>query len=283
MKNRINESISLAEKGHRLAFIGLVPIDPSGIQRSREIAHMMVESGVDIVMIHIPNWMPWMEGSVLQKAAQNARFAGISREEIFRLIALLRKDYPDLPLIDMTLFDTALTMGQERFWNLSERADVDGFDLPDYPLLSATDKYGLYKKCVESNRHLILDCSYEMATAPEHSRERIMFNEVSEKARGFMFVMNAPGGKSGAGTSLTQDELTTAVSNAKRSLALHRNEQCTVSVVCGISSRSDVKRVKKSGASSFMIGSAYVKMIQEGESLESVSKYLKSIREECYL
>lgn len=280
--NRIDKTISLAEQEHRLAFIGLVPIDPSGIKKSREIAHMMVDSGIDIIMVHIPNSMPWMEGQVLQKAAQNARCAGISREEIFDLILNLRKDYPDTPIIDMTLFDTALTMGIDRFWKLSENADVDGFDLPNYPLFSSNDKYGFYQDCLRTNRHLILDCSYEMAVAENGENGNILLNQIAEKGRGFIFVMNAPGGKSGAGKLLSQDQLKNAVTNVKCVLANHHNNQCSVSVVCGISSRDDVKKVKNAGASSFMIGSAYVRMLQDGNSMDSVSTYLKSIRQECY-
>ena len=54
-----------------------------------------------------------------------------------------------------------------------------------------------------------------------------------------------------------------------------------MSIVCGISSREDVEKVKRSGAASFMIGSAYVKYLQEGRPLEEVSQYLKGIRAMC--
>ena len=58
--NRINKTIERARQEGRVAFIGLVPIDPQSMRKSREIADMMIASGVDIVMVHIPNWMPWI-------------------------------------------------------------------------------------------------------------------------------------------------------------------------------------------------------------------------------
>ena len=64
-RNRINETIDRTQAEGRVAFIGLVPIDAQSLDKSKEIADMMVKSGVDILMVHIPNWMPWMEGSVL--------------------------------------------------------------------------------------------------------------------------------------------------------------------------------------------------------------------------
>lgn len=62
MSNRIDKAIARAQAEGRVAFIGLVPIDPDSMERTRAVADMMIASGVDIVMVHIPNWMPWMEG-----------------------------------------------------------------------------------------------------------------------------------------------------------------------------------------------------------------------------
>ncbi|MBD5462711.1 MAG: hypothetical protein HDR24_06570 [Lachnospiraceae bacterium] len=280
-KNRINETIERAQKEGRVAFIGLVPINPESVEKSRETADMMIASGVDIVMIHIPNWMPWMEGEVLQMAARAPRNAGVTREQIFAFIKELREAYPDVPLIDMTLYDTAATMGQDKFLMLSEKADVDGFDLPNYPLFSTDDKFGLYKYCVENNRHLILAISYEIATAKEGTREYQMLCKMAECGRGFVFVMNAPGGKSGSEEKLTDEQLTAAVTRVKKVMEEKGNSDCTVSIVCGISGREDIDKVKKSGAASFMIGSAYVKYLQEGRPIEEVSAYLKDIRRMC--
>lgn len=154
MSNRIDKAIARAQAEGRVAFIGLVPIDPDSMERTRAVADMMIASGVDIVMVHIPNWMPWMEGGVLQLAARAPRNAGVTREQIFAFIKQLRAAYPEVPLIDMTLY-------------------------------------------------------------------------------------------------------------------------------CGISGREDVEKVKSSGAASFMIGSAYVKYLQEGRPLEEVSRDLKGIRAMC--
>lgn len=281
-RNRINETISRAQAEGRVAFIGLVPIDAKSLHTSREIADMMVESGVDILMIHIPNWMPWMEGAVLQKAAQMPRNAGVTREQIFGLIKELRDAYPEVPLIDMTLYDTAATMGQEKFIELSEAADVDGFDLPNYPLFGTDDKFGFYKYCAENNRCLIQAISYEIATAEEGTREYEMLCGMAKCAQGFAFVMNAPGGKSGSDVKLLDRQLCDAVARVKQVMEEQENEDCTVSIVCGISNEEDIKKVKHSGAESFMIGSAYIKYLQEGRSMEEVSDYLRGIHKMCF-
>ncbi len=281
MKNRIETVIERAQQEGRVAFIGLVPIDPTSMERTRAVADMMIASGVDIIMIHVPNWMPWMEGGVLQLAARAPRNAGVTRDAIFDFMAQLRRAYPALPLIVMSLYDTAATMGQEHFLALSEAADIDGFDLPNYPLLSTDDKFGLYRYCLDRDRHLILAISYELATAPEETREYQMLREMAAKARGFAFVMNAPGGQSGSSVKLSQEQLTAAVTRVKEVMAQEGNTACSVSIVCGISNKEDVDKVKRSGAASFMIGSAYVKYLQDGKSLEEVSQYLQGIRAMC--
>lgn len=281
MSNRINLAIAKAKSEHRLAFIGLLPIMAESFEKTMEVADMIIASGVDIAMVHLPNWFPWMEGGTLQVAARKPRNAGVKREDMFRFIKALREKYPDLPILDMSLYDTALTMGQERFLELSEAAEVDGYDLPDYPLFQTNDRFGLYKWCIEHERHLILDVSYEEAIAEEGTIEYELLDETCEKARGFMFVMNAPGGKSGSNEKLSDDQLAAAVKRVKDKLAEKGNTETTVSVVCGISSGEDLEKIKYAKAESFMIGSAYIKMILEGKPLEEVSEYIKGISEMC--
>jgi len=169
MRNRIETAIENAQNEGRVAFIGLCPIDPWSMEKTAETADVLVASGVDILMVHIPNWFPWMEGDVLQKAAKAPRNAGVTREAIFSFMSTLRKRYPDLPMIAMTLYDTVLTMGQETFLRLSEEADLDGFDLPNYPLFYTNDKFGFYEECRRRGRHLILAISYELSVSEKGS------------------------------------------------------------------------------------------------------------------
>jgi tryptophan synthase alpha subunit len=280
VNNRIEATIKKAQSEGRVAFIGLVPIAPYSMLKTRETADMMIASGVDIVMVHIPNWIPWMEGGVLQRAAMEPRNSGVTRESIFSFIKELRDAYPEVPLIDMTLYDTVMTMGQEKFLELSEKAGVDGFDLPNYPLISTNDKFGFYEKCIESDKHLILAISYDVAIAEEDTEEYRVLCEMARKARGFAFIMNAPGGQSGSNVKLTDEQLSAAVTRVK-SIMRQQGNECYISIVCGISGRDDIEKVKRSGAECFMIGSAYVKSLQDGKSKEEVSVYLKDIRAMC--
>ncbi|MGI6607641.1 MAG: tryptophan synthase subunit alpha [Erysipelotrichaceae bacterium] len=281
MTNRINRVIEQAQKENRLAFIGLAPIMPQSMEKSLEVVDMLVESGVDIMMVHIVNWMPWMEGRTLQTAARIPRHAGITREDIFKFIKKIREKYPAMPIIDMTLYETALTMGQDRFLKLSEDAEVDGYDLPNYPLLQTDDKYGLYKWCIDNDRHLILNISYEEAMSVPGTIDYKLLEETCRLSRGFVFVMNAPGGQSGSDKKLTNQQLKEAVANVKNMMKAKGNNDCTVSIVCGIRNEEDLNKLKESKAESFMIGSAYIDMILEGKPLEEVAKYVKSIREMC--
>ena len=278
--NRIDAAIKKAKEERRLAFIGLSPVDPDSMEHTRAIADMLVSSGVDILMMHIPNAIPWMEGSVLQKAARAPRNAGVTRQDIFRFLKELRRDYPNLPILDMTLYDTAMTLGQVEFIRLSEEADVDGFDLPNYPLHSTGDKFGFFRYCEESGRRLILDVSYEVATSEKGTKEYELLSDIAEKARGFAFVMNAPGGKSGSNEKLTDKQLADAVTRVK-SIMKQEGNDCSISIVCGISNAEDLAKIKRSGAESFMIGSAYIKYILEKKPFEYVSNYIKGIRNMC--
>lgn len=280
MSNRIEETIKKAQDQGKVAFIGLVPIDPDSMDNSMEIVDRMISSGVDILMVHIPNWFPWMEGAVLQKAAQIPRNAGVTRDNVFEFIKTVRIKYPEIPIINMTLYETIMTMGQDRYLKLSKVADVDGHDIPNYPLFYTDDKMGFYKECLERNQHLILAISYELAVSEEGSDEYILLRKMIGAAKGFVFVMNAPGGQSGSDAKLTDQQLTMAVGRVKDLLKEQGND-CYVSIVCGISSSEDIEKVKVSGAHCFMIGSAYIKSLQEGQTLDEISDYLEGVSEMC--
>ena len=93
--------------------------------------------------------------------------------------------------------------------------------------------------------------------------------------------MKGPGGQSGSDVKLTDEQLREAVSRVKNMMEQQGNIDCSVSIVCGISGEEDIRKVKRSGADSFMIGSAYIRFLQEGRPLEEVSEYLKGIRRMC--
>lgn len=275
--NRIDLTLrTLSDRGET-AFIGLAPVSPISLQESVDVAQMLVESGVDILMIHLPNFMPWMEGTVLQRAARLPRKAGVTRSQVFEFAGEMRRLYPDLPIIIMSLYDTVMTMGMDEFLRLSVEMDVDGFDLPNYPLSYLGDAPGFYQRALELNRHLILAISYELAVSKEETREFQLLTEIVKNSRGFSFVMNAPGGKSGSGAKLSEEQLTQAVRRTQ-SLLRRAGNSSAIAVVCGISGPDDIAKVRASGAESFMIGSAYINQLMEGAALETVSKYVKSVK-----
>lgn len=275
--NRIDVTLGKLANKNELAFIGLAPISPCSQAESVEIGKMLVDAGVDILMIHLPNCLPWMEGAVLQKAAKLPRNAGVTRKEMFEFAGEMRCLYPDLPIIAMSLFDTVLTMGMEEFIDLAISADIDGFDLPNYPLSYIGDQYGFYRRTLEIERHLILAISYELALAPEGTRQFQLLSEMIDNSRGFSFVMNAPGGQSGSSAKLSKEQLTQAVSRTKNLLRQAHNPSA-IAIVCGISGPEDIAKVRASGAQSFMIGSAYIKELMDGADLGRVSQYIQGIK-----
>ncbi len=275
--NRIDVTLRRLSQRGELAFIGLAPISPNSMEESIEIGTMLVESGVDILMFHLPNFMPWMEGTVLQTAARRPRNAGVTRHQVFEFAGEMRKRYPNLPIIAMTLYDTVMTMGMDEFLDLSVKMNIDGFDLPNYPLSYLGDAPGFFQRTLELERHLILAISYELATSQEGTREYQLLSEIIKNSRGFSFVMNAPGGQSGSSVKLSGEELTEAVQRTQ-CLLRQANNPSAIAIVCGISSADDIATVRASGAESFMIGSAYIDKLLKGASLKTVSDYVKGIK-----
>ncbi|MCK4255859.1 tryptophan synthase subunit alpha [candidate division WOR-3 bacterium] len=282
MTNRIDITFKRLKENNEVGFIGLVPASLPPFTESIELAKTMVEAGTNILMVHLPNFIPWMEGPVLQKAARKPRWEGLKREQVFEFSTVLREKYPELPLLIMTLYDSVFTMGQDRFLELSMEAGVDGFDIPNYPISYSNDELNFYRKAKENGIYCIIPISYEVATAAEETKEYQMLLKIVKNAGGFLFVMNAPGGKSGSKDKLSTAELKGAIERIK-GLLQESGNPCTVSVVVGISTPDDVKKVVKAGAESFMIGSAYIKKLQNGESLKGIGSYISDIKKATYL
>lgn len=229
---------ALRSRGEKGLIAYLAAGDPS-LETTRKLVHALAEAGVDMVELGLPFSDPLADGPVIQAASQRALAAGANTDNVLELVATLRADGLQMPLLIMTYCNLVLRPGVERFCRRAADAGVDGLILPDVPMeegdeiQAATQAAGL---------DLI------QFVAPTSPPDRI--RRAAELARGFIYAVSS------TGVTGMRDRLPpqlTAMVEAVKAVT-----DTPVAVGFGISRPEQVRQVT-AVADAAIVGSAFVR------------------------
>lgn len=242
--SRIAERFAaLRARGEKGLIAYIAAGDPS-LEVTRRLVHALEAAGVDMVELGLPFSDPLADGPVIQAASQRALAAGANTDNVLELVARLRREGLQIPLLIMTYCNLVMRPGVEAFCRRAKEAGVDGLILPDVPmeegeeLQAATQAVGL---------DLI------QFVAPTSPPERI--KRAGELARGFVYVVSLTG-VTGAREALPE-RVTGLVEAVKAAAAT------PVAVGFGISRPEHVRQVT-AVADAAIVGSAFVRLCGEG-------------------
>jgi tryptophan synthase alpha chain len=260
--SRIAEKFAELKQRNEGALIGYLTLGDPTPQASARLATCLAES-VDILELGIPFSDPIADGPTIQGAIDRALRAGTNTDDCFEIAARLRRDGVEIPLVFMTYYNIVLQYGEERFVAKCREVGVDGLLVSDLP--------------VEEASHLVKICrKYGVDTifliAPTTTEERI--NKILKKASGFIYLVSLLG-TTGAREKLSE------VTIEKTKWALQYVKNLPLAVGFGISKPEHVRAVIEAGASGAVVGSAFVKIIEEKgadacDELRSFAARLKS-------
>ncbi|MBT4511654.1 MAG: tryptophan synthase subunit alpha [Chloroflexi bacterium] len=245
------------EDRNKKALIGYVTVGFPNIESTLKIVPLLVENGCDIIELGIPFSDPLADGPVIQKSSYEALQQGVTTEKCIEVAIQLRKTI-DVPLVFMGYYNPVLHYGPDRFCKDSAAAGIDGFIIPDLPpeegveLESIAQTYGI-------------DLIYLLA--PTSGDDRISI--VAEKSQGFVYLVSLTG-VTGSGTELPP-ELEEFVKRVR---------QKTSKPLCvgfGITNPEQARRVA-SVADGIIVGSRFIKLIEEDPSLSSLQSLVQSLK-----
>ena len=202
-------------------------------------------AGVDMVEIGIPYSDPLSDGPMIQNSSAIALKNGIDLQLIFKQLAALPTA---IPKIMMGYFNTVLQYGVARFCKDCEQCGISGVILPDLPIDLYLKHYqATFEKHGLSNIFLI---------TPETSEERISY--IDRHSTSFIYAVSSSGT-----TGKTQ-----GIQGAKNYLERisRMNLKHPLMIGFNISTADDFAFAAKY-ARGGMIGSAFIKHIQNGKSL----------------
>jgi tryptophan synthase alpha chain len=159
----------------------------------------------------------------------------------------------------MTYYNPVFRYGVEKFVENAAEAGISGLIIPDIPVEEAAD---LKTGCDAHGLDLIF------LVAPTTTEARI--RKILQRGSGFIYLVSR------LGVTGARDD----VAGSTKELLSRVNTDIPKAVGFGISTGEQAAEVRKAGADGVIVGSAFVRIIEEGtdvnERLETLARELKS-------
>lgn len=241
------------------AFIPFLTCGDPDLETTAALVRAMVEAGADLIELGIPFSDPTAEGPVIQGANLRALTGGVTTDQIFQLVADLRRDVT-IPLVFMTYANVVYSYGAERFVKNAADAGIDGLILPDVPL---EEKEEFAPICRQYGLELI------SMIAPT-SQERV--ERIAKQAEGFLYCVSS------LGVTGVREAITTDV-GALIQQVRQANPDIPCAIGFGISTPQQAANMAQY-ADGVIVGSAIVKRIAEyaDASVPHVAEYISQMK-----
>lgn len=131
--SRLDQTFARLRGRGQAAFVAYLCAGDPDLPGTRAAVAALVEAGADIVELGLPFSDPLADGATNQAAADRALKAGTTTRKVLELVAELRADHPQLPLVLFTYLNPVYSYGYARFLADAAAAGADGILLLDLP------------------------------------------------------------------------------------------------------------------------------------------------------
>jgi tryptophan synthase alpha chain len=224
------------------------------------IAEALEKSGADFLEIGFPYSDPVADGPTIQASSKQSLDQGMTLPILFDQLKDLRQ-HVTIPILLMGYVNVVLQYGVEEFCKKCKEVGVDGCIIPDLPMYEYEEMYqSIFEKYGLSNIFLV---------TPQTSVERIQ--KIDGLSNAFIYLVSS---SATTGSNLAVSENSTAY--FKRIADMGLNNPLVIGF--GISTRATYNAANEY-ASGAIIGSAFVKALANGGSLEeNVKGFMKEFR-----
>ena len=261
VKNRIDEKFRELKAKKRGGFIPFIVAGDPDLETTKALILELARQGASIIELGVPFSDPVADGVTIQAAAERALLNLISVGDILRIVAEVRAEKCETPVILFSYFNPILQFGLERFADEAVSSGVDGILVTDLVPEEAREFRAIL---TAKNLSLI------MLAAPTSSDERL--KKICEKASGFVYAVSRAG-VTGARNETSSDAKTLVE-------RLRKFADLPIAVGFGISTAAQIAETWKY-ADAAVVGSAIVAEIGcLGDStnlVEVVSEFVKNL------
>ena len=244
MKNRIDEKFEQLKRENRGGFIPFIVAGDPDLPTTKTLILELANQNASVIELGVPFSDPVADGVTIQAAAERALLNPISMKDILQIVAEVRKDGCETPIILFSYFNPVLQFGLENFVDEAVKSGVDGILITD-----------LVPEEAEEFRAILTakNLSLIMLAAPTSSDERLQ--KICAKASGFVYAVSRAG-VTGARNN-TSDEAEKLVERLRKFTDL------PVAVGFGISTAAQITETWRY-ADAAVVGSAIVAEIGRG-------------------
>ena len=248
-------------QNNSLSFVSYITAGDPDISTSLKIMEKLVENGVGIIELGIPFSDPISDGPTIQKASERALKNKITIDDVLKLIKKFREKY-QTPIILFGYYNPFLKYGLDKLMKKIKDAGADGILVVDLP----PEESEIIQKSVD---RVNLELIYLLA--PTSTKYRI--ETISKLSNSFIYLVSVTG-VTGARKELDKN-LYPFIEKIRKST------NKPICVGSGISKPDHVKKLKNK-ANGIVIGSAFIKIIEENlhnkkDILNKISKFTKKI------
>lgn len=223
--------------------------DPS-YEDSRRIITEAIEAGADALELGISFSDPVADGPTIQRA--HLRAADTTPAKALQLVSEIRAAHPTVPIGLLVYGNVAFSMGFDAFYAALNEAGVDSVLIPDVPVRESAP----FREA--ATRHGIK----QVFIAPPHASKETL-DLVAEHSEGYIYAVSRDG--------------VTGTEREAQFEAIERQET-PVLLGFGISTPDHVTAARNAGADGVIVGSALVKLIEEGRA-DQIPVQVKAFKE----
>jgi len=254
--NRLNQLFAI--KNNNLLSIYYTAGYPE-LNTTLDIAEALEKAGADFLEIGFPYSDPVADGPTIQNSSQQALDNGMTLNVLFDQLKDLRERI-SIPILLMGYVNPIVQYGIERFCKQAAEVGVDGIIVPDLPMYEYET---LYAKHFQDN-----NLSNIFLVTPQTSPDRI--RKIDELSNSFIYLLSS---SSITGGSLNVSDAIEAYYTRVKAMDL---KNPTI-IGFGISDNATFTKACQY-ANGAIVGSKFVKLLEEDNYLEKIPEFVKNIR-----
>jgi len=226
------------------------------------ILHALEAAGADLIEIGMPYSDPLADGPTIQQSSQRAIENGMTIRLLLDQLATIRPAV-QVPLILMGYLNPVMQFGIEAFCKQAAAVGIDGIILPDLPLREYEEDYrAIFRRHGLVNIFLI---------TPQTSDARI--RQIDGLSESFIYMVSSAS-TTGAKKGISEEQL----AYFARIEAMQLRSPLLIGF--GISDRDSFVRAC-TWASGAIIGSAFIKLLEQSQDLEGdTAQFVRAIKGE---
>ncbi|WP_347549855.1 tryptophan synthase subunit alpha [Pseudalkalibacillus hwajinpoensis] len=207
-----------------------------------ELALMLQEEGANALELGIPYSDPLADGPVIQRASLRALEHGMSLEKAMNLVRKMRDRGLEIPVVIFTYYNLLLQLGEERFFALVHKNDIDGLLVPDLPFEESEE----WRNSCKSNETALISL-----VAPTTSDKRL--KAIASESSGFLYCVSS------LGVTGTRKDFHSSVFDFLERVKGH--SEVPVAIGFGVSAPDQVEKLKNF-CDGVIVGSAIIRQVE---------------------